>query len=157
LAYLITNDLNNARFLWKRIPQELKKNNISIQSVWKIGQTMWKREYEETYKAITVPEWEPVLQPLLRALVDAFRHRTALLLTKSYTTISLSDTCSFLGLNEQDATQYVHNLHWTYDPNTKFFTPNKDFLFTQQVQAQKQSGTHTLNSLSDKTVFLELN
>lgn len=118
---------------------------------------MWQREYEETYKAITVPQWEPVLQPLLRALVGAFRQRTAALLTKSYTTISLSDTCSFLGLNEQDAAQYVHNLHWTNDPNTKFFVPSKEFLFTQQAQAQKQSGAQTLYGLSDKTVFLELN
>ena len=157
LSYLIENDLDNARFLWKRIPTDLKKGNHVIGTVWKIGQHMWQREYVETYKAIATTQWDASLQQLIQRLVDAFRQRTALLLTRAYTSISSVDVASFLGLSEQEAQQYVSPLQWTFDANTKFYTPNKDFLVAQEVQQQRSSGIQTLQGIADKTVFLELN
>jgi len=157
LAYLIENDLNNARFLWKRIPGDIKKSYPIISAVWKIGQHMWQREYVDTYKTIASTQWDSVLQPLLDRLVDAFRERTAILLTRAYTSISASDASSFLGLDEQQTSEYAARLHWSYDANTKFYSPNKDFLVAQQAQQQRQAGIQTLQGLADKTVFLELN
>jgi COP9 signalosome complex subunit 8 len=157
LSYLIENDLNNARFLWKRISTDVKKNNPAIGTVWRIGQHMWQHEYEETYKAIHSTQWDASVQPLVVRMIESFRQRTAMLLTRAYTSISSTDAASFLGLTEDDTQRYVQQLHWSFDTNTRFYTPNKDFLVAQQVQQQRQSGLQTLQGLADKTVFLEIN
>jgi hypothetical protein len=60
LACLLVNDLNNARFLWKRVPAELKKVGASpleshlnaqehgeLTAMWKIGQSLWDRNYDQ--------------------------------------------------------------------------------------------------------------
>lgn len=156
LAYLIENDLNNARFLWKRIPADIKKNNAMLGTIWSIGRSMWEKQYAKTYEIVSQTNWDTALVPLINRLVETFRQRTAKLLTTAYTSISASDVSLYLGMNEQDVTKYVAPLQWTYDDSTKFWTPNKDFLTAQQVQEQRSSGIQTLQGLAEKTVFLEL-
>ena len=105
LAYLIENDLNNARFLWKRIPADIKKNNAMLGTIWSIGRSMWEKQYAKTYEIVSQTNWDTALVPLINRLVETFRQRTAKLLTTAYTSISASDVSLYLGMNEQDVTK----------------------------------------------------
>ena len=43
--YLLTNDLANAKFLWKRIPDEAKTESDELKAVWEVGKAAWQRDY----------------------------------------------------------------------------------------------------------------
>ncbi|XP_053327223.1 COP9 signalosome complex subunit 8-like [Spea bombifrons] len=35
--YLLHNDMNNARYLWKRIPPAIKSANAELAGIWEVG------------------------------------------------------------------------------------------------------------------------
>ena len=43
MAYLLADDLNNARHCWRRIPTAVKEGAPELLSIWAIGQSLWKR------------------------------------------------------------------------------------------------------------------
>ena len=43
--YLLTNDLVNAKLLWKRIPTEMKFTNDELKAIWEVGKAAWKHDY----------------------------------------------------------------------------------------------------------------
>lgn len=42
----------NAKFLWQRIPEQIKNDNPELALIWAVGKCMWKRDYPSTYKAL---------------------------------------------------------------------------------------------------------
>jgi len=66
--YLINIQRDSARFLWKRIPHDLKKNSTELQAIWKIGKCTWQRDYVELYKAFN-NNWEPLNKTLAELLL----------------------------------------------------------------------------------------
>jgi hypothetical protein len=44
MAYLLADDLNNARHCWRRIPSTTKTSTPELVSIWSIGQSLWKRQ-----------------------------------------------------------------------------------------------------------------
>jgi len=69
LVYLILNDLNAARFLWKRIPKKIKDTDAELAAVWGIGKQMWKKNYPEIYAAVQAYNWAPINAQLIQNLV----------------------------------------------------------------------------------------
>ncbi|KAF7709799.1 hypothetical protein HF521_016649 [Silurus meridionalis] len=60
--YLLHNDMNNARYLWKRIPQAIKTATPELAAIWTVGQCIWQRDFPGIYSAIAAHQWsEPVL------------------------------------------------------------------------------------------------
>eukprot|EP01027_Heterolobosea_sp_BB2_P014948 GEZU01021432.1.p1 GENE.GEZU01021432.1~~GEZU01021432.1.p1 ORF type:complete len:228 (-),score=35.12 GEZU01021432.1:231-914(-) len=88
LSLLIQNDLENARFLWKRIHKDTKKNSNELKAVWKIGQGMWNRDPAAVYQALTTYSWDTSLVPLVNVLAG----------TKSFSSTSSSWSCSYAAL-----------------------------------------------------------
>ena len=48
LLLLLFKDLNDARYLWKRIPMEIKETSDEVSQVWAIGKALWQR-YEANW------------------------------------------------------------------------------------------------------------
>ena len=48
---------NSARYLWKTVPQEVKDAHPELAAVWKIGQSLWNRDYAGVYTAAQGFEW----------------------------------------------------------------------------------------------------
>ncbi|RUP46029.1 hypothetical protein BC936DRAFT_147439 [Jimgerdemannia flammicorona] len=67
-GYLILNDLNSARFLYKRIPPAVTSANSELQAIWDVGIALWQRQHAEVYHAIDTFQWGSVMQPLVLAL-----------------------------------------------------------------------------------------
>ncbi|KAG4397279.1 hypothetical protein GLYMA_10G118567v4 [Glycine max] len=54
------------------------------------------------------------------------------LLLSAYSMISIKDTALFLGMNEDDATNYVLQQGWTVDPTSRMLIVKKQPAVTQQ-------------------------
>jgi len=148
-GYLLVNDLNSARFLWKRIPTEVKAAVPEFAQIWKIGQSMWKREYKNIYASLQV-NWAPIYQSLARHLADQFRQRTFTLLSRAYTTISVNDCAVILGLPAAEVVQLTTQRGWQLDQATNMLRPAP--YADQKVQ---KTGIDQLGNLTKYVVFLE--
>lgn len=58
----------NARFLWKRIPEIIKKSVPILGDIWTVGKHMWNKNYPEVYKALN-SNWDNFHQPLIVSLL----------------------------------------------------------------------------------------
>ena len=59
---------DNARFLWKRIPNSTKKAySKELAETWNVGKLMWQRDVSSVYK-ILAGDWPNDLQPVVIAL-----------------------------------------------------------------------------------------
>lgn len=66
--YLLQNDLCNAKYLWKRIPQTVKSTHPEIHNVWKVGQKMWQRDFPGIYEALN-KQWSNDLAEIMQKLL----------------------------------------------------------------------------------------
>uniref|UniRef100_A0A5F9D9L7 CSN8/PSMD8/EIF3K domain-containing protein n=1 Tax=Oryctolagus cuniculus TaxID=9986 RepID=A0A5F9D9L7_RABIT len=68
--YLLHNDMNNARYLWKRIPPAIKSANSELGGIWSVGQRIWQRDFPGIYTTISAHQWSETVQPIMEALRD---------------------------------------------------------------------------------------
>ncbi|KAK1560531.1 hypothetical protein Q3G72_027739 [Acer saccharum] len=132
LGHLYVDDINSARFLWKSIPSAIKENQPQVVAAWKIGQRLWTRDYAGVYEAIRGFEWSQEAQPLVAAFSEIYTERMFQLLLSAYSTISIEDTGLFLGMNEDDAKNYVQQQGWLEDPASRMLTVKKQPIVTEQ-------------------------
>uniref|UniRef100_A0A5F9C2C6 CSN8/PSMD8/EIF3K domain-containing protein n=1 Tax=Oryctolagus cuniculus TaxID=9986 RepID=A0A5F9C2C6_RABIT len=66
--YLLHNDMNNARYLWKRIPPAIKSANSELGGIWSVGQRIWQRDFPGIYTTISAHQWSETVQPIMEAL-----------------------------------------------------------------------------------------
>lgn len=58
----------NAKYLWKRIPQNVKNSHAELALIWKVGQKMWQRDFMGVYSALTV-DWSENVGHIMQALL----------------------------------------------------------------------------------------
>ncbi|KAK7246818.1 hypothetical protein RIF29_41688 [Crotalaria pallida] len=132
LSHFYVNDITSARFLWKSIPSSIKESQPEVTAVWKIGQQLWLRDYAGVHEAIRGFDWSQDLQGLVAAFSELYTRKMFQLLLSAYSTISIQDTALFLGMNEEDATNYVLQQGWTVDHASQMLTVKKQPIVTEQ-------------------------
>ncbi|KAL3635285.1 COP9 signalosome complex subunit 8 [Castilleja foliolosa] len=132
LGHLYINDINSARFLWKKIPTSVKESQPEVSAVWKLGQKLWIKDYGGVYEAIREFNWSPMTQDFVKAFSELYTNRMFELLLSAYSTINIQDTALFLGMNEDDATNYALQQGWTVDPASRMLTVKKQAVATEQ-------------------------
>ncbi|XP_048362207.1 COP9 signalosome complex subunit 8 [Sphaerodactylus townsendi] len=123
--YLLHNDMNNARYLWKRIPAAIKSANPELGAIWSVGQRIWQRDFPGIYTTIGAHQWSETIQPIMEALRDATRRRAFGLVSQAYTSISVDDFTAFVGLPVEEAVKGVLEQGWQADSSTRMVTPKK--------------------------------
>ncbi|KAI7992858.1 COP9 signalosome complex subunit 8 [Camellia lanceoleosa] len=129
---LQAHTLNSARFLWKSIPSSLKESRLEMVAVWKIGQLLWMRDYAGVHEAIRGFNWSQETRDLVASFSDVYTKKMFQLLLSAYSTISIQDASLFLGMNEDDATNYVLQQGWSVDPASRMLTVKKQPVVTEQ-------------------------
>ncbi|XP_039310936.1 uncharacterized protein LOC105194652 isoform X2 [Solenopsis invicta] len=76
--YLHQNDLCNAKYLWKRIPADMKTAHEELGRVWTVGQCMWQRNWPAVHTALNV-EWSEDIKDVMTALKGVL-HSTLVLI-----------------------------------------------------------------------------
>ena len=62
--YLILQEMCSAKFLWKRIPHQMKSSE-QMKRLWAVGEQMWKKDHKATFSAIRQFRWSSSLQRCL--------------------------------------------------------------------------------------------
>ncbi|OAY39914.1 COP9 signalosome complex subunit 8 [Manihot esculenta] len=150
LGHIYANDINSARFLWKSIPSAVKENQPEVVAVWRIGQKLWTRDYAGVHEAIRSFDWSQETRALVAAFSELYTKRMFQLLLSAYSTISIQDTAHFLGMNEDDATNYVMQQGWIVDPASRMLTVKK-----QQTVTEQKLDSSKLQRLTEYVFHLE--
>ncbi|KAL1557792.1 COP9 signalosome complex subunit 8 [Salvia divinorum] len=132
IGHIYVNDINSARFLWKKIPLAVKESQQEVSTAWKIGQRLWIKDYASVHEAIREFIWSPQCQGIMSAFSEMYTKRMFELLQSAYSTISIQDTALFLGMNEDDATNYAVQHGWAVDPTSRMLTVTKQAVVTEQ-------------------------
>ena len=97
LLNLILDQLPNAKYLWKRMPKELKAEP-DAQRCWKIAQSMWKKEYSNAFELIDngVQNAGELIRPFLEKLRREYRKRCVDTVGKAYTSITVDELLKYV-------------------------------------------------------------
>ncbi|KAH6948449.1 hypothetical protein HPB50_024516 [Hyalomma asiaticum] len=151
--YLLQNDLPNAKFLWKRIPQEIKQSHTELGHIWKVGQGLWFKDFPAIYNGLA-QEWPDHIKPIMQELGGKFkrtRRRALVLVAKAYSSISLDDASSFLGIPKLELADVVNPLGWSVDTANGMVSPK----YTPVIHEDSTPSEEQLAKLTDFVAFLE--
>ncbi|KAK7111561.1 COP9 signalosome complex subunit 8-like [Littorina saxatilis] len=148
--YLLHNDTISSKFLWKRIPNNIKQGNPELSLIWVVGQHMWKRDYPSIYESLR-KDWSDSVKPIMNALNESMRRRAMNLVRKAYASINVDDFAVFMGMPVAEAKQAAIVEGWSLDPQSKFLTPKKIELVSTVTLPNEQH----LSVLTDYVSFLE--
>ncbi|XP_049868820.1 COP9 signalosome complex subunit 8 [Pectinophora gossypiella] len=121
--YLYHNDLCNAKFLWKRIPQNITSSNPEIAAIWAVGQKMWKKDLAGTYQALAAYTWTEPVSNIIRALEEKVRERALNLIGRSYSTVSIDTVVSMTGLSRDAVLHMCQDRKWDLDEDGTTIKP----------------------------------
>ncbi|XP_057976727.1 COP9 signalosome complex subunit 8 isoform X3 [Malania oleifera] len=130
LGHIYVDDV--ARFLWKSIPSAVKEGRAEVVAAWKIGQRLWTRDYAGVHEAIRGFDWSQEPQGLVASFSELYTERMFQLLMSAYSTISVQDAALFLGMEEDDATNYAVQQGWIVEPSSRMLTIKKQPIVTEQ-------------------------
>jgi len=161
VTYLIQNDLVNSKFLWQRIPTNIKTDK-ELENIWKIGKLLWKREFNSFFNSITNETWSSVIAPLMVKLRESQRERLVNLVTQSYSIISFSKLEQLIGCDEVQLTEIASVKLWELDIENKMVKINNlstnlltmNLTSVENEEANKQCD-RLLNKLTNYVTFLE--
>lgn len=158
--YLLFNDLTSAKFLWKRIPDEIKRDNNELSVIWTVGKMMWKKDYSEIYDTIkSFPMWPIHLKNIMNLILQATRNSAVRLITKAYSTMHISRASSLMGMTEDEMLSWASSNNWTFDKATRYFVINKANRIESNCPNTSilENRTELLEKLTDYIIFLETN
>lgn len=148
--YLLQNDLPNAKFLWKRIPQAIKQSHLELGNIWKVGQGLWFKDFPAIYTGLA-QEWPDYIKPVMQELGERTRRRALTLVAKAYSSISLDDVSSFLGVSRAQVPEVVNPLGWVVDTASGMVAPKYTVVRHEEFAPSEEQ----LAKLTDFVAFLE--
>ncbi|XP_069839242.1 COP9 signalosome complex subunit 8 [Dendropsophus ebraccatus] len=151
VLYLLHNDMNNARYLWKRIPPSVRSSSPELGWIWEVGQRIWQRDFPGIYSSIAAHQWSENIQPIMEAVRDTTRRRAFCLVSQAYTSISADDLAAFVGLPVEEAVKGVVEQGWQADSATRIVMPKKPDSAPLSLIPNEQQ----LARLTDYVAFLE--
>ncbi|CAG8530286.1 2830_t:CDS:2 [Ambispora gerdemannii] len=147
-AYLILNQLPAAKFLWKRIPERQKTDEI--RAIWNVGTALWNREFENVYGLIEGKPWSSLVAPLMTKLAELVRERVLDLLSEAYSSIAIDKAAQRLGLPQEQLIQVLTNRGWVLDAATKTLQPK-----THKTEIVQNTSFTNFSRLTDLVIQLE--
>ncbi|CAZ85981.1 unnamed protein product [Tuber melanosporum] len=116
-ALFLCDDLNEARFLSKRIPMPALQSDPLLISTYTLLRFLYTRNYAEIYTVIDSAPWSEHVSPLVVRFKDYYRQKTVLLLSKAYSSISPVHAAVYLGFkgDETGLLEYIAQRGWLLD------------------------------------------
>ena len=121
VSHLISNELNDARFCWKRVPSTLRQEG-DIQSVSKLLESLWDKDYVGFHQNVASLQWSSTLQGPVQALVEEVKRKIEGTIAKAYTTISLGDLAPILGSSRDQVLHVIEKNQWKLDAASDMVT-----------------------------------
>ncbi|KAJ3441207.1 hypothetical protein M0812_13213 [Anaeramoeba flamelloides] len=151
ICYVLTNRLTEARFFYKRLPKQQKKNK-HLSAMWKILQLLWNKENGgnlQVIPSVKKHHWPEQSRIYIDSMIESFRNRIVALIGRAYSSVSMSTVALLLGFSEEDTTDIVIQYGWKVDQKTVY---PKTLL-----EKQKTVDVDQLQQLTEYVVALEKN
>lgn len=147
-------DSLTVKFVWKRIPADMKKKSKEIAATWKLVSALVQRDFATFFGASTSAAFaSPLLQRLNVALREEVQSRNLLAIRTAYALISVEQAAPLLGLQAAQVAAFLTQQGWTADPQAPahFFTPTPvDQKKAREIsQAQIEQLTKYVTHLED--------
>ncbi|KAL3922637.1 MAG: hypothetical protein SGPRY_004486, partial [Prymnesium sp.] len=150
LSYLLTHQPGAARFLWKRLPADVKADG-ELSAIWQIGKHMWHKNPPGVQQATRGFGWA---QPLIASLVEKLREDAVECSLKAiggaYSSISLSVLAASLGVEQSTAQSLANAAGWTVNAESGLYTPS-----VPQQEKHRASGLDQLQTLTNYVAHVE--
>lgn len=95
----------------------------------------------------------------MNLISENIRQRVTALISRAYSTISISDASNLLGLSHEDVLKLATQLKWTYEEETGFLSiPDQNISSNKKKNVTVlglDNGTELLEKLSNYILFLE--
>ncbi|KAJ9578918.1 hypothetical protein L9F63_004875 [Diploptera punctata] len=146
VIYLYQNDLCNAKYLWKRIPQNVKNSHAELGLIWKVGQKMWLRDFPGVYAALNA-DWSENVGHIMQALLENVRKRAVYLVSHAYSSISMDDLAAFVGMPVEQAIVAASEQGWKVDTASRMVKPCRPSV-SQNQGASSEDQLYKLTELN---------
>lgn len=122
-AYLLRDELDSARFLWKRLPTEAKADP-ELQAMWAVGTAMWRHKHAEVHAKAAAFAWSsPFVAPLMATLQAQYLQRVFTQLGVAYATVSAESLANKLGVPAARVHELANAAGWTADAVSGAYKP----------------------------------
>ncbi|CAG8464487.1 8761_t:CDS:2 [Paraglomus occultum] len=150
-AYLIQNELPSARFLWKRIPDEIKASSEQLHAIWDVATNLWQRDYAPVYMSVEQKPWTPLIGSLMKKVAETLRERVFTLLSEAYSSITVEEVSNFIGVPADKVAQVTAERGWIYDAATNTLQPKK----IVEPGITRSTSLGSFSRLTDLVIHLE--
>jgi COP9 signalosome complex subunit 8 len=135
IYYLLKDEVIKAKFLWKRLPAQLKQNRTAEESelvrLWNIAVLIIKRHHVQIFGLVNRYRIGNGLQffssqelnDLLCLLVEKTRDRLFELVTFAYTSISVDELAQLVGLSNEEVIRDSLKREWCMDDTKSYLLP----------------------------------
>lgn len=149
--YLYQNDLCNAKYLWKRIPANVKTSAPELGHIWAVAQCMWKRDFPGIYKALNAVTWSDTVADIMKQVQDVIRSRAVDLISQAYSSITLETVSAMTGLPIDVCAPACAERGWRVEADTRMVHPVRP----APEPLTQPSSEDQLYKLTDFVSFLE--
>lgn len=132
LALLLQGDVLEAMHVWQRLDQNAssKANNV-----WNLTQAIHTGDRQSFFNCALSSKWPTqVEQAMVSKLVDLHRQRTIMLISRAYSTVSVSTVARLLGLSNTEVADLARANEWTVDNDNFVNIPPKCRASADQVK-----------------------
>ena len=137
-AHLMCEQLDEARFLWKRVPGEQRDQDPEFVALWAVGKAMWVKDMAGAQAAMAAHAWTP---PLLSGLLERMQRehlaRSFAQCARAYSHISAEQLSATLGVPPAKVAALADAANWTTDAETGAYMP---------APVEEQAGTVEMRS-----------
>jgi len=152
-VYLLTNDLPNAKLLWKRIPANLKEETVELKAIWTIARALLERKLSEVYGLLKAHEWPTYIRNIMACLQERTRERVLQLIGQSYSHITVEYFRQLLGVSsEEEILQIIKDTDWKVDAASNHVLPTR---IVAEEESDKDTSQEQLQKLTEYVAFLE--
>ncbi|PYH46648.1 CSN8/PSMD8/EIF3K family protein [Aspergillus saccharolyticus JOP 1030-1] len=129
-SHLLTDQIYEARFLTKRMPQDLLHTDNSLQNCVTLLRAIWQHKHESVYKILRESPWPDLLKPIVQSYDTYFQDKTLREVSRVYEAIRPAAAASYLGLDPEStargdtaAIEKLIALGWTRDEQSGLLYP----------------------------------
>eukprot|EP00670_Eutreptiella_braarudii_P010623 CAMPEP_0174307286 /NCGR_PEP_ID=MMETSP0810-20121108/1020_1 /TAXON_ID=73025 ORGANISM="Eutreptiella gymnastica-like, Strain CCMP1594" /NCGR_SAMPLE_ID=MMETSP0810 /ASSEMBLY_ACC=CAM_ASM_000659 /LENGTH=198 /DNA_ID=CAMNT_0015414291 /DNA_START=109 /DNA_END=705 /DNA_ORIENTATION=+ len=153
-GYLITDDVNNARFLYKRM-KDAVKTDVEIQATWAIAKCIWNHKLPEAHAMAVAHSWQPQSKVFVGALQDALQQRTLKLYSTAYSNIAIADLAQALGCDDAQAVSMAQSKGLVQGVDGGYVIWKDTKAEHKTLASSDITGLETLKKLAQHTLFIE--
>jgi len=151
LAYLLTEQVDAARFLWKRMPAGTHALDPELAAIWEVGKQMWQKQPAGVQAALRSVPWS---QPLVASLAARLQADTLQSSFKqmgaAYNTVAAPVLAQRLGVEEARVHELAAAAGWVASAETGLYAP-----CAPAEDKQRTTGLEQLQALTEYVGAIE--